>query len=321
MADGTRLRFHGLITLPLRVRSVQVTTSLVVCALKEDAILGMPFLVDHRCEMDFQQPTLVVNGQRLVCTDREGRPLVSKMQILRTTTLPPQSEILVGGRLTTTSYQPVGLIEGANQKYMVAASLLQPDERGRVAVRCMNPTDHPVDVTAGSILGHCTGVKQDDIGTPWTDTDPVGSPHPAKVTEGPRVPTHLHDLYQQAVTHCSGQMERQKVEELLCRFADVFSRGSEDMGCTTLVRHEIPVSTDAQPIRQPPYRVGPEKEAEIEHQVAALAKPGMIEPAHEAWSSSVVLVRKKDGAWRLCRTTARPHPSQLDSSCASTTGS
>ena len=66
------------------------------------------------------------------------------------------------------------------------------------------------------------------------------------------------------------------------------------MGLTTLVEHSIPVVPGTRPIRQPSHRLGPEKEAEAEHQVQELLDKGMIEPASVAWSSPVVLVLKKD---------------------------
>ena len=53
-------------------------------------------------------------------------------------------------------------------------------------------------------------------------------------------------------------------------------------------------------IRQPPRRLGLEKDKEVERQVADLVQRGMVEPADGAWSSPVVLVRKKDQSWRLC---------------------
>ena len=72
------------------------------------------------------------------------------------------------------------------------------------------------------------------------------------------------------------------------------------MGPTTLVEHEIPVEEGTRPIRQHPHRLGPEKEAEADRQVKDLLQKGLIEPAGGAWSSPVVLVRKKDNSWRFC---------------------
>ena len=53
-------------------------------------------------------------------------------------------------------------------------------------------------------------------------------------------------------------------------------------------------------ISPPPHRLGPEKEAEAEKQVQELLQKGLIEPAGGAWSSPVVLVKKKDQSWRFC---------------------
>ena len=46
--------------------------------------------------------------------------------------------------------------------------------------------------------------------------------------------------------------------------------------------------------------MGLEKDKEVERHVADLVQRGMVEPADWAWSSPVVLVRKKDQSWRLC---------------------
>ena len=44
----------------------------------------------------------------------------------------------------------------------------------------------------------------------------------------------------------------------------------------------------------------PNNTKEIHDQVTQLAKDGLIEPSHSAWSSPVVMVKKKDGTWRFC---------------------
>jgi len=42
------------------------------------------------------------------------------------------------------------------------------------------------------------------------------------------------------------------------------------------------------------------KKKEVSRQIRDLLDRGLIEPAHSAWSSPVVLVRKKDRSWRFC---------------------
>ena len=94
--------------------------------------------------------------------------------------------------------------------------------------------------------------------------------------------------------------QRQAVAHLLQEYEAVFSRGEDDVGLTDQVQHEIPLVPGAQPFKQPPHRLGPEKEAEVERQVQGLLQKGLIEPAYGSWSSPVVLVKKKDQSWRFC---------------------
>ena len=186
------------------------------------------------------------------------------------------------------------MVEGAGDQCIVAASLHQPDEKGRVALRCMNLAEHPVDVAAGSVIGCYTGIQDADIGRPWRESDPKEMQRPQVGLSKVEVPLHMEELYKQATSHCKTEHDRQQVATLLCKYSDVFSQGEEDVGRTELVQHEVPTLPNTQPIRQAPYRVGPEKEAEIDRQVSKLARQGMVEPTYGAWSSPVVLVRKKD---------------------------
>ena len=78
------------------------------------------------------------------------------------------------------------------------------------------------------------------------------------------------------------------------KYADVFSKGELDIGRTNVVKHSIPLQDGAMPVRLKPYRHPPVLEKEIERQVAQLQEKGLIKPASGAWSSTVVMVRKKD---------------------------
>jgi len=68
------------------------------------------------------------------------------------------------------------------------------------------------------------------------------------------------------------------------------------MGLTKVISHKIPLAAGTTPI--PTRRLGLEKE--VCRQVQDHLDQDLIEPAHGAWSSPVVLVKKKDGSWRFC---------------------
>ena len=66
------------------------------------------------------------------------------------------------------------------------------------------------------------------------------------------------------------------------------------------VSHEIDLKADARIPRIPPYRRTPKEEDQIVTIVNDLLKKGFIEPSKSPYSSPVVLVKKKDGSFRLC---------------------
>lgn len=65
------------------------------------------------------------------------------------------------------------------------------------------------------------------------------------------------------------------------------------------VTHTINL-TDPTPIKQPPYRQSPFKQDFIRKTICELTRLNLIRPSASAWSSSVVVVPKKDGTMRMC---------------------
>lgn len=59
--------------------------------------------------------------------------------------------------------------------------------------------------------------------------------------------------------------------------------------------HSIAVEEVSRPIIQNAHQLGPEKGAEVGCQVESLQEWGFIVPADSAWSSPVVLVKKRMG--------------------------
>jgi hypothetical protein len=64
--------------------------------------------------------------------------------------------------------------------------------------------------------------------------------------------------------------------------------------------HVIPLVPGAKPIHIRPYRYPPSLKDEIKKQVADMLAKGIIQPSSSAFSSPILLVRKKDGSWRFC---------------------
>lgn len=70
------------------------------------------------------------------------------------------------------------------------------------------------------------------------------------------------------------------------------------LGCTDLVEHVI--VTKSSPIKQRYYPVSPVLQAHIDKELDEMLKGGIIEESNSAWSSPILLVKKKDGSYRFC---------------------
>lgn len=82
-------------------------------------------------------------------------------------------------------------------------------------------------------------------------------------------------------------------------FSDIFPKGDTDVGTTDRVKHRIDLE-DTTPFKQRYRRIPPSVIEEVRTHLQELLASGVIRPSHYPFSSNVVLVRKHDGALRLC---------------------
>jgi len=69
LADGLCIPLNGVIDLTSRVRDQVISETFIVSQLKEDANLGILFLKQHRCHIDFNKLAVVMAGRELACVD------------------------------------------------------------------------------------------------------------------------------------------------------------------------------------------------------------------------------------------------------------
>lgn len=86
---------------------------------------------------------------------------------------------------------------------------------------------------------------------------------------------------------------------LLTEFAKIFAPPF-GLPPSRFCDHTIPLVPGATPVHIRPYRYPPAMKDEIERQVTAMLQSGLIQPSTSQFSSSVLLVKKKDNTWRFC---------------------
>ena len=90
--------------------------------------------------------------------------------------------------------------------------------------------------------------------------------------------------------------QRGPLRQLLDGYRDVLQ---STPGRTDYAEHSIDTG-ESSPIRLPPYRVPHAYRTEVEEELQAMLKAGIVEPSSSSWAAPIVLVKKKDGSLRFC---------------------
>ncbi|KAJ1691085.1 hypothetical protein LUZ63_015240 [Rhynchospora breviuscula] len=77
-------------------------------------------------------------------------------------------------------------------------------------------------------------------------------------------------------------------------------KGNEGLPPRRRVDHKINLLPEAKPVNQRPYIFSYFQKLEIEKIIEELIKGGLIQESDSPYASPVLLVKKKDGGWRMC---------------------
>jgi len=116
LADGSCIPFYGVIELTGRVRDQAIRETFIVSQLEEDAILGMPFLKQHRCHINFSKSAMVMARRKLTCVNKFGRPLVGGVQVVRNCTIPGCSRATIHCKVNNKQISGLGVVEGVHDR-------------------------------------------------------------------------------------------------------------------------------------------------------------------------------------------------------------
>ena len=286
LADGQKISLHGITQLTFRLGQKKYQHDFLVADIHNHILLGLDFLEANQCRIDFHNAQLHCGKEVVYCCTAGGLPLIAKVQVQRDTVIPARTECMLAAKINQLWTRGAACVEAIRTVpgLMVATSVHHPQGRD-VAIRLMNPTDNDIRVKSGQVIAKCSPV---DIMEQQIESTTPNS-----------LPTYLQECFTTWGEHLPPD-EKAQLEALLVKHQGVFSNGKFDVGRTKVTQHSITVQDGTRPIKQRPYRHGPIQEAEVERQVQELKQQGFIREVHGAWSSPVVLVKKKDDSWRFC---------------------
>lgn len=163
------------------------------------------------------------------------------------------------------------------------ARTMVADRPNDVTVQVVNTNLHKVKLPKGSSLGQLEVI-------------PVAAQ--CDSVEATADYSHIMELINKTDESLSSD-DKDNFRELLQKHSCLFSRGEEDWGCATAVKHRIDTG-DSRPIRQQVRRQPPHYVAEIDRQLEEWLSQEKISPSQSEWASNIVIVKKKYGSLRFC---------------------
>ena len=291
---GETAPIRGTAELRLGIGVLTIPHQMWVAEITDECILGLDFLERHGCQVDLKEGVLLIGEEEvpLQQAQKDAEPSTCRVIAQDSVNLPPRCETIIPASLLNFNGNARWGVLSPDRKAQSLNGLLigktLVDLRERVPVRVLNPSDQPRKLKAGSGLAICVLVE-----SVLTSRVCVGEKVPAC-----ELPEHVKLLYERSVTNLQPYQQK-LLYNLLQEYAHLFSRGAEDLGRTSIVKHRIDTGA-AVPIRQPPRRLPLTRREEAALAVQDMLKQGVIEPSTSPWASPIVLVRKKDGTTRFC---------------------
>jgi len=87
---------------------------------------------------------------------------------------------------------------------------------------------------------------------------------------------------------------------VVCEFLDVFQEDLPRLPLDRDIEFIIDLILGTAPISRRPYRMQPNKLAELKKQLQELLEKGLIRPSSSPWCCPALFVKKKDKSLRMC---------------------
>jgi len=92
---------------------------------------------------------------------------------------------------------------------------------------------------------------------------------------------------------------KEELLKLLKRYQHIFDWDNDTIGRTSLINHKIIIEENTLPISHRPYRISPLEAEHLQKELNKYCKLGVISPSNSPWAAPVILVKKKNGDYRM----------------------
>eukprot|EP00731_Ephydatia_muelleri_P017894 Em0010g992a len=293
-ANGSPLDVVGRVNIEITMDTFCTNHSfIVVQKLTVDCLLGMDFLAKHGAVIDCVKNSLsLTSGSAYLQLHETKKPvsdIVAVVSVSETVQISARSKGFVRGTVTHPGIKAgqEGLVEPKYKgqgRLLVARSLNTVDPQNEVPIQVINTGHEPITLYSGmSIASFSSSVEIMSVSDKEHSPDNMqGDGMPDVDLAGANLsPSQKHDL-----------------NRLIWEFRDLFVSEGGCTGRTSVIKHTI--RTEGSPIRQPLRRIPFVLQDTVKTEIKMMLQQGVIRKSCSPWSSPVVMIKKKDGAWRFC---------------------
>ena len=293
-ANGSTFTCDGETTILMELDGAEVYFPVLVGGVDEN-LLGQDFIQHFHCQLDFQNRRMFIKtgGVEEVPNIQRRTKRLARVVAAETTEIPAEGECLISVKFRDTPISGDGILiqddTFLKRHHVVLARSLVNSGQSIFYARLLNPNKDIVHIPKGTVIALFERVRDGEI-----------SETVYRIQQAPSeniLPSHLEEMFKESSSELQG-CNKDKFRDLLIRKQEAFA-GPGQVGRCNLGKHRI-VLTDDKPIKESPRRIPLYKRDVIEEQVKNLEQQGFIEKSDSPYSAQTVLVKKKDGNWRMC---------------------
>ena len=309
MADGRFVRILGSVNLCMKIctGSLSMEHKMVMAPVDAPAVLGLDFLLAHRCILDVDGWTLRVGNAVHACSSIMDMPACYRISMTETVIVLPRSEVIIPGVVLGNPHFTAAMVESGDTSLcdgrLALAKMLVNPSNGDVPLGLMNLGNRPETLPKGLVLGSCGPVHvlaEDDI-PDGSDDDSNGPDQSCCSLDGEadiNLPSHMTPVLAEYESHIISKQKHMD-QVMLQEELETFSESKDDIGTTDVLSHRMRmVSSETSKLR--PRRLQLSQYEVVKEELARMTCLGVIEPSSSGWASLIVLVKKKYGSTRFC---------------------
>ena len=302
-ASGDTLRVLGTSHLPVKIGNQNLSHDFVIIEdLKCPVIIGIDFLRKHNATLNLPKNVMTLGHEDIPLLGLTG--IMSQGRLAQSISVKPgtTSFIYIEPKSSYIDHNICYQISSGDCKILdnepglyLLNTISKVHENNLIPAILINSTGKHFHISRGNIMAKLTPDSDSDFEVQEISTASSMQNIDLQKDFDPKFSIDNLKLVNPDITH----QHRERLTALIREYDDIFAKHSYDIGKAN-VEISIPLNKDSKPINQRPFRIPLSLQKDVQDQISNMLKYDIITPSHSPWAFSLVTVKKKCGATRVC---------------------